>query len=113
VAEGGELVDDPGWDLGEDLPGGQAVAFHPAQGLGQHLGCDAAEVAAHFRVPHRAVAEQQDDEHRPLVTDAVQHEPRWAVRVEQIALLRPGPLGPETLERTRRCDSTHEVPIAR
>jgi hypothetical protein len=40
------------------------------------------EAAAQFGEPPRAVVQQQDDEHGPLVTDPVEHQPRRAVRIE-------------------------------
>ena len=86
-AERGELVVDTGRHLGVDGAGEQAVALHRAQGLGEHLGGDAADAGAQLAEAQRSVLERADDQHGPLVADPVEHDPGGAVGVEGVAAL--------------------------
>jgi len=113
LAEAGESILDPRRDLRVDVTGDQAVTFHPAQCLGQHLGGDVTELAAQLGKPHGAVAEQQHDKNGPFVADPVEHQPGRTAGVEEVALVDAGPLGTELVEQARRCNGNHEVLIAR
>jgi cytochrome P450 len=86
-AERGQGVLHARRDLGEHLAGDEAVALHRAQGLGEDLRGHAADLPAQLGEPPWPVAQGDHDQRGPPVADAVEHQPRGAVRVERVSHL--------------------------
>ena len=60
----------------------ETIAFQTPQGLGQHLLGDPANLALERGVAHRAFGQNLNDERRPFVGDAVEHQPRRALGIQ-------------------------------
>jgi hypothetical protein len=70
--ERGQVVVDARRDHRVDRPPDEAIALQPAQGEREHPLADAVDLAAQPGEALRALAEQLDDEQRPLVRQAVE-----------------------------------------
>ena len=75
AAELGQLVIDPRRSGGEDSPRHQAVALQPTQREREHPLRNTADHALDLIKMLRAIAEQDDDEHGPLVA---LRAPEWS-----------------------------------
>lgn len=60
----------------------QAVALEAAERLREHFLRDAANGPAQFGVALRAIRQDLDDECGPFIRDAVEHDPRRALRFQ-------------------------------
>src|SRR5262249_1908650 len=60
----------------------ETVAFQAAQRLGKHFLRDSADLALKRGIPHRAARKNLDDEGSPLVSNAIEHQPRGTPWVE-------------------------------
>ena len=65
-----------------DLALDQPVALQAAQCLGQHFLRNPTNGAMQRAVPHCPLRENLNDKRRPFVRDAIEHEPRWALRLQ-------------------------------
>ena len=73
-AEGGQLVVDVRRDDRVDAARDETIALHLPERLGEHLLADPADLPAQLREANHAVlAEDIDDQKRPLVGDATEH----------------------------------------
>jgi len=87
VAEG--IVD--AWGAGgEDFTGDEAVLLKVAEGVGEDAGGDVADAALELAEAKGAFFKAKDDEHAPLVSDAVED-------VAHGALVGVGPCGEEAV----------------
>lgn len=72
VCRFGELILDPGWDLGEHRPNDQAVPFQVSQRQREHALGDARDVSLQLGEPQSPVVQGGDDQQRPFVRDPIQ-----------------------------------------
>ncbi|GAA4425676.1 hypothetical protein GCM10023169_23550 [Georgenia halophila] len=71
------------WDLGVRGPRDQSISFEVLERLGQHPLGDPGDARLQVGVAQRAGAQGADDQHRPLVADAIEH------LADEGAVLRP------------------------
>ena len=90
AAERGERVVDAGRAGGEDLAGDEAVLLEVAEGVGEDAGGDVADAALELAETEGSFFQAKDDEHAPLVADAVEN-------VAHGALVEVGPGGEEAV----------------
>jgi hypothetical protein len=88
VPEVGQGVFDLGRNRGVHGSGNQAVALETPQGAGQHLLRDTVQSAFDRIKAKRAVPQQHDDKHTPLVTDARQDLADFAAVFMEGAMIR-------------------------
>ena len=63
----------------------QTVALEAAQSLGEHFLRNAADLALKRSITLGAVSQHLDDERGPFICDAIEHEPRRALRIHDRA----------------------------
>ena len=69
-------------DNGMDFTHHQAIALKAAEGLRQHFLRDAADGPAQLRVALGPIRQDLDDERGPFVRDAIEDDPRRALRFQ-------------------------------
>lgn len=84
LAERGEGVFDVGWDHVDHVSTDEAVGFHAAQGLGEHLLRDALDCAFELAVAAWAVEQCVDDQASPFVGEAFERLARLTVLIKHI-----------------------------
>ena len=60
----------------------KAIALEAAEGLGEHFLRNPADLALERSVTHGAAGKNLNDERSPFVSDAVEHKPGGAARIE-------------------------------
>src|SRR5690349_16491360 len=70
------------WHHGMDSALNQAIALKAAQSLGQHLLRNPADLPLQSSVTHGAACKNLNDERRPFVSNAIEHQPRRAPWIE-------------------------------
>src|SRR5437870_7281063 len=76
-----EGILDFGWNNRVDRPPDQPIPLEAAQGLGQHLLRNAANLTLQFRIAMGAVAQDVNDKRRPLVGDTIKDKTRKATSI--------------------------------
>lgn len=85
LAQCREVVLDAAWRRGQRAAGDQAVGLQSAQGLGEHLRADSADVLAQLAVAVRPLAERGDNNYGTGVGNHVERRTCRAVGEKEIA----------------------------